>query len=37
MEHIVKTLQEFGLCSAVHYKEKYIPEAEIEGGAFPVE
>lgn len=31
MAHIVKTLREFGLCSAVHYKEMYIPEAEIQG------
>ncbi|KAK9844459.1 hypothetical protein WJX74_002810 [Apatococcus lobatus] len=29
MAHIVKTLKEFGLCSAVHYKEMYIPESEI--------
>lgn len=31
MAHIVKTLKEFGLCSAVHYKEMYIPESEISG------
>ncbi|KAK9810163.1 hypothetical protein WJX72_005905 [[Myrmecia] bisecta] len=30
MMHIVKTLVEFGLCREVHYKEMYIPQAEID-------
>ena len=31
MTHIIKTLKDFGLCDEVHYKEKYLPQREVEG------
>lgn len=31
MEHLIGTLKDAGLCKDVHYKELYIPQAELEG------
>ena len=31
MDHIIETLKDFGLCNEVHYKELYVPQAELDG------
>ena len=31
MDHLIGTLKDAGLCKDVHYKELYIPQAELEG------
>ena len=31
MDHLVATLKQSGLCKTAHYKELYLPQAEIEG------
>ena len=31
MDHLIGTLKDGGLCKDVHYKELYIPQAELEG------
>lgn len=30
MDHIIETLKDFGLCNEVHYKELYVPQAELD-------
>lgn len=31
MDRLIGTLKDAGLCKDVHYKELYIPQAELEG------
>lgn len=34
MDTLIGTLKDAGLCKDVHYKELYIPQAELEGKVF---
>ena len=36
MDNLIGSLKDAGLCKDVHYKELYIPQAELEGNVKPV-
>ncbi len=36
MDNLIGSLKDAGLCKDVHYKELYIPQAELEGNCHPL-